>query len=218
MAGDKSDALSHSRVAAHEVGTLPAVWLRPFCTHFFACSRQQCVSGAPWMQCTPTVPGTELDANRQERTFPAMSHGYKNPSRSREAAKNGPPLGLVIALAAAGGIVIGSAGTYLLTKPLAGPKQSGSTIAVGTPQAQTVTMPAQQQFTPAPQPPGAVPPGKVWSVEHGHWHDAPVAMTTPPSATAAPETPPAPAPAPVTVTPAVTTAPPPPATPAGKKE
>lgn len=24
-----------------------------------------------------------------------------------------------------------------------------------------------------PQPPGAVPPGKVWSPEHGHWHDAP---------------------------------------------
>jgi hypothetical protein len=23
-----------------------------------------------------------------------------------------------------------------------------------------------------PQPPGPVPPGKVWSAEHGHWHDA----------------------------------------------
>ena len=23
-----------------------------------------------------------------------------------------------------------------------------------------------------PQPSGAVPPGKVWSPEHGHWHDA----------------------------------------------
>jgi uncharacterized protein YecA (UPF0149 family) len=22
-------------------------------------------------------------------------------------------------------------------------------------------------------PPGAAPPGKVWSAEHGHWHDAP---------------------------------------------
>ena len=37
--------------------------------------------------------------------------------------------------------------------------------------AQTNT--AQQQFTPGPQPPGPVPPGKVWSTEHGHWHDAP---------------------------------------------
>lgn len=24
---------------------------------------------------------------------------------------------------------------------------------------------------PGPQPPGPVPPGKVWSTEHGHWHD-----------------------------------------------
>ena len=26
--------------------------------------------------------------------------------------------------------------------------------------------------TPKPQPPGPVPAGKVWSVEHGHWHNA----------------------------------------------
>lgn len=31
---------------------------------------------------------------------------------------------------------------------------------------------SQQPFTPAPQPPGPAPAGKVWSVEHGHWHDA----------------------------------------------
>jgi hypothetical protein len=28
-------------------------------------------------------------------------------------------------------------------------------------------------FTPGPQPPGPVPAGKVWSTEHGHWHDLP---------------------------------------------
>jgi hypothetical protein len=27
-----------------------------------------------------------------------------------------------------------------------------------------------------PQPDGPVPPGKVWSEEHGHWHDAPPAQ------------------------------------------
>ena len=34
--------------------------------------------------------------------------------------------------------------------------------------------------TPKAQPPGPVPAGKVWSVEHGHWHDAaaPKAATT----------------------------------------
>lgn len=31
-----------------------------------------------------------------------------------------------------------------------------------------------------PQPPGPVPPGKVWSPEHGHWHDAPIDPTAAP--------------------------------------
>lgn len=29
-----------------------------------------------------------------------------------------------------------------------------------------------QGYTPAPPPEGEAPPGKVWSYEHGHWHDA----------------------------------------------
>jgi hypothetical protein len=155
-----------------------------------------------------------------------MGHGKKKFSRPREVSKKGPPLGLVIALAAAGGVVIGSAGTYFFSKPLAASKQSASPAAGGTPQAQTITLPRQRQYTPAPQPPGAAPPGKVWSVEHGHWHDAaPVALTIPAPATATPapatvtprpETTPAPAPA--TVTPAATTTPAPAAAPAEKKE
>ena len=31
---------------------------------------------------------------------------------------------------------------------------------------------AARPTTPQPQPPGPVPAGKVWSAEHGHWHDA----------------------------------------------
>ena len=31
---------------------------------------------------------------------------------------------------------------------------------------------ARVPFTPKPQPPGPAPAGKVWSPEHGHWHDA----------------------------------------------
>lgn len=31
---------------------------------------------------------------------------------------------------------------------------------------------AQGGYTPAPPPKGEAPPGKVWSYEHGHWHDA----------------------------------------------
>jgi hypothetical protein len=152
-----------------------------------------------------TLPGRALDATQQGRTLSAMGHDRKKFSGSREASKKRRPLGLVIALAAAGGVVIGSAGTYFFSKPLAAPKPSAVPAAGGTPQAQTITMPPQQQFTPAPQPPGEAPPGKVWSVEHGHWHDAPVALTTP-------------APAPATATPAATTTPAPAAAPAEKKE
>ena len=137
---------------------------------------------------------------------------YKKPfPAARVPPKKQPPLGLVIALAAAGGVVVGSAGTYVLSRPIA-PKQSAPPAASGTPQAQVIT-PPQQQFTPAPQPPGEAPPGKVWSVEHGHWHDAPVVLTNPAltTVTSAPATTSPPAPA--TVTPAVTTnAAPPPAT------
>ena len=139
-----------------------------------------------------------------------MNHGKKKPS-SRAASKQGPPLGLIVALALAGGAALGSGGTYLYFKPLVAAKQSTPPAADGIPQAQTVAapampaMPPQQQFTPAPQPPGEAPPGKVWSVEHGHWHDAPVALTTP-------------APVPLTVTPAATTTPAPAVAPAENKK
>jgi hypothetical protein len=62
--------------------------------------------------CRPASPGRELGATLQGRTFSGMDHGKKKFSSSREVAKKGPPLGLVIALAAASGVVIGSAGTY----------------------------------------------------------------------------------------------------------
>jgi len=164
--------------------------------------------------------------------MPDMGHGYKNPNRPREAPKKGPPLGLVIVLAVAGGLVIGSASTYFLIKRPGGPQQSASAAPGGATQAQTITMAPQQQFKPAPQPPGEVPPGKVWSVEHGHWHDAPVASATPAAApatvipvstpaTATPASAPAtatPAPTPATVTPAATPPPAPAAAPAEKKQ
>jgi hypothetical protein len=43
-----------------------------------------------------------------------------------------------------------------------------------------------------PQPPGPVPEGKVWSAEHGHWHDAPVTKVE--SSTRLTPQPPGPAP------------------------
>jgi len=156
-----------------------------------------------------------LDGTRQGRSFFGMGHVRRKLSASREASKKGHPLGLVIALAATGGMVIGSAGTYFFSRPVAPSKQSVSPAAGGTPQAQSFGLPPQQQFKPAPQPPGQVPAGKVWSVEHGHWHDAPVALTTPAPAKPVPTTTLSSAPA--TVTPAATTTPAP-ASPAEKKE
>lgn len=47
--------------------------------------------------------------------------------------------------------------------PAAAPLESSQTAAA---------TPAPAANTPAPQPPGPAPAGKVWSSEHGHWHDA----------------------------------------------
>ena len=163
-----------------------------------------------------------LDANRRGRNLLPMNRNKRHSSPARVEPKKRTPIGLVIVLAAAGGVVVGSAGTHFLSKRPVAPNGSVPPTAVGTPQAQTIIASPQQQFTPAPQPPGEPPPGKVWSVEHGHWHDAPVATVTPtPATTPAPVTPtPAttPAPAPATVTPAVTTTPAPAAVPGEKKE
>src|SRR5215216_5384434 len=137
-----------------------------------------------------------------------MAHDKKKFSSSRDASKKGSPLGLVIAVAGAVGIVIGSAGTYYFSSPSGTAKQSPSPTAAATPQPQTVTM-TPQGFTPGPQPPGEVPPGKVWSPEHGHWHDAPGVVTTPVPGTTTPAAVTAtPAPSPSTPIPFVTPAPP----------
>jgi hypothetical protein len=125
-----------------------------------------------------------------------MDHGKNKSSGSRDASKAQPPLALVIVLAVAGGVVIGSIGTsYVLSRPKAATEQSAAPAAGETSPGQTIAMPPQQQYTPAPQPPGPVPPGKVWSVEHGHWHDAPVTQTAP-AFTPAPVNPAPTAPAP----------------------
>jgi len=52
----------------------------------------------------------------------------------------------------------------------ANPIQIQQTSPIQTQQSAVTPAPA---LTPGPQPPGPVPPGKVWSQEHGHWHDAP---------------------------------------------
>ena len=160
------------------------------------------------MRRTPAFREGQLDAIVQRRILLGMDRGKKKSSGSSQVSKQRSPLGMVIVLAAAGGAVIGSAGTYFLTRPQPAPVQSA---VGGTSPTQSFTapllsttaaVPPPQQFTPGPQPPGEAPPGKVWSPEHGHWHDAPGAVTIP---TPTPGTTPTPAP----VTPTATPTPPP---------
>lgn len=130
-----------------------------------------------------------LDPTWQGRSFLDMNHGKKKLSNSHQVEKKAKPLGLVIALSVTGGALLGSAVTYSFSKPPPAPERPVAPSSGGLPQAQNLTMPPQQfqqQFTPAPQPPGEVPPGKVWSTEHGHWHDVPVVQTIPASAPSTP--------------------------------
>ena len=153
------------------------------------------------------LPGRLLDAIGQRSDLLGMDRGKKKPSGAGQVSKQRPALGLVIVLAAAGGAAIGSAGTYFLTRPQPAPVQSAGSAVGGT--SPTPSLPVSllsttaavtppQQFTPGPQPPGEAPPGKVWSPEHGHWHDAPAAVTIP---APTPGTTPTPAPATATPTP-----------------
>ena len=136
-----------------------------------------------------------------------MDRSKKKFSGSHDASKKGKPPGVVIALAVLGGVIIGSAGTFMFVKPSGAPVTSANPASGGNPQAQPLSvpsmtpaasLPAAQQSTGVPQPPGEAPPGKVWSPEHGHWHDAPGAVTFPAPVTATPATTLTPAPAPAT--------------------
>ena len=134
-----------------------------------------------------------------------MVHGKNKSSGPRAISTKKASLGFAITLAVAGGIVIGSAGTYFLLKRQAATTQAVAPVPAATPPLQSFSTPSQPQYAPTAQPPGQAPPGKVWSAEHGHWHDLPGAQ---PSSVSIP----------ATVTPAETTILPPVATPPEKKE
>jgi hypothetical protein len=65
-------------------------------------------------------------------------------------------------------VIIGSAGTLMFTK-----SSTSSPPPLVVPSMPAPTASAQSQ------PPGEAPPGKVWSPEHGHWHDAPSSAAAP---------------------------------------
>lgn len=70
----------------------------------------------------------------------------------------------------------GSAGAATTTQsPIRIQQSSGAAAPTGNTAPITVNTP---QAPNTPQPPGEAPPGKVWSPEHGHWHDAAPAPAT----------------------------------------
>lgn len=119
------------------------------------------------------------------RKFKACCEGKHSRGMSR---------GLIALLAAIG--VIGAVGV------VGAIRSKDQPVAAATP----ARAAAPTRTTPRPQPPGPVPPGKVWSAEHGHWHDqapasrgatsSPVQVTPPVQVTSTPKPqPPGPAPA-----------------------
>jgi hypothetical protein len=87
------------------------------------------------------------------------------------------------------------AGAVLMKGPRTTPSATGSPMATGGG--------AVGGGPGTPQPPGPAPAGKVWSPEHGHWHDAPVGAM--PGAVSSPVTvTPGGASSPVTITPGAT--------------
>lgn len=84
---------------------------------------------------------------------------YKNCCESKDAHRTSPGMiGLISAIALIAAVGIFAALSGRGTKPAPRPTAGGGAAPAGT--------------TPRPQPPGPAPAGKVWSVEHGHWHDA----------------------------------------------
>jgi len=77
---------------------------------------------------------------------------YKSCHMNVEASKGGKSKALIIGGLFLLFLIIGIIGFYLSS-------QGGESD-------------ASNQFSPGPQPAGPAPPGKVWSHEHGHWHDA----------------------------------------------
>src|SRR5687767_5256526 len=103
--------------------------------------------------------GGPMRVGRNELCPCGSGKKYKNCCESKDArGSSRGMLGLlgVIALIAAVGIfaALSGRGTKSAPRPTAG----GAAAPAGT--------------TPRPQPPGPAPAGKVWSAEHGHWHDA----------------------------------------------
>ncbi len=77
---------------------------------------------------------------------------YKNCHMNSEAAKGGKNKAIIIGALLVLFLIIGIISFFMSSQQA----DSGSS----------------NQLTPGPPPAGPAPPGKVWSYQHGHWHDA----------------------------------------------
>src|SRR5687767_8834637 len=78
-------------------------------------------------------------------------------------------------------VVVGAAAIVAALREDSKPPRSlaaVSPVSAATPATQTAAAPAPAT-APAAEPPGPAPAGKVWSPEHGHYHDAPNAASNP---------------------------------------
>jgi len=116
-------------------------------------------AGIGYRQGMPSPRDLRRQERRQQRqAAPTAAVPSAPPSR-------GAPLWL-IAAAALGGATLAGAVVLEMTRV-----EPTAEVPV---QRAPVSMPApmvQNAATLVPQPPGDAPPGKVWSPEHGHWHD-----------------------------------------------
>ena len=99
---------------------------------------------------------------------------YKKGVMASKKGQNKVALGVL-------GLVVVIAGIVSISKLSSSPtSQSGSPLVQPPITSSSATNPTQLPSTPVsgspytPQPPGPAPAGKIWSPEHGHWHDAPV--------------------------------------------
>src|SRR5687767_15338180 len=85
---------------------------------------------------------------------------YKNCCADK--SRRGVSKGLIALLAAIG--VVASVGVVGALKDREEPRTTATA---------NVPAPAVNPMQPGKPQPGPAPPGKVWNVEHGHWHDIP---------------------------------------------
>lgn len=105
---------------------------------------------------TPVLSSPPMTTGRNEPCPCGSGQKYKSCciNKHRQASR-----GLIYLLIAIAGIAAVGVGATLVDR-----RNDERPAARGTAPVATTT--------PKPQPPGPVPAGKVWSAEHGHWHDA----------------------------------------------